>query len=716
MAENYQPITGYAAADVGPREVLEDYSIVEDVVTAGGLYLKVGMICDGVGGVKSGERAAFMTANTTIEVMRNSYDTVVPRMMVEAVKEANRRVFHDSTSGKSTIAMYVIHLDGQTPYGRLYIASVGDSNVFLMRQGGLKRLNTDHNVANEMVLNGQATPEQAYALENAYHITRAIGVSEDVEVDIGFYYNAANREQARQRGKAGIAVEAGDSIFSCSDGLTDAGQDGLPYVREEEFLQHALDQDPQRAAKLFLSYALRRGTHDNVSVALMFVESPERSVSDEGGGRIVGIRTRYAVLGGILLLAISAAAIVAIVSVLGGRVNEQEREIEEVTRVAQATLAQNAANTLTATAYTPTPTNTPTPSPTLTPTPTPTSTPLPPLPPGAAGYLFTNPDEDGLVVQEGEEVTAGEDPLYIAIGNRVEGEHFGYVYFMANTIGQFLRVTDEEIDFFLHNNGDVFLQSKGFARGTEIEVESAPSARFYVYGSCMSIQQVELDILAACYDGTCNYTLSRGGAPQDLEPGQQIRLQLVDNELEVVEQTDIPVADARRYDGIIRRFNAPDAVSGRFSCAGAYVPTPVPTRRATSVPATSTNVPDFDGDGVPDNRDNCREAPGPAGNNGCPQNNPQPTNPPPPTSVPRPSNTPVPPPPPSNTPPPPPPPATNTPPPANTLPPPATNTPEPPPPQPTDTPGLGGGGGDDKGGEGGGGEQGGGEPGGEPGG
>ena len=488
MEQQYQtPIMAHAAADVGPRDVLEDYAVTDQFITAGGLFLQVGIVCDGVGGVKSGERAAYMTAHATIDYMRNSPDTNIPNLMTTAVQQANYQVVNDDTSGKSTIAMMVVHFDGRSPYGRLYVASVGDSNIFLIRQGDLKRLNTDHNVANEMVIKGEATKEYAYSLQNAFHLTRAIGVKPEVEVDTGFYFNAQNRQQAVERGRVGVVLEEGDTIFACSDGLTDAGKDGLPYVREEEFLEHAMEDNAERTAKMYLSYALRRGTHDNVSVALMFVESKQRksAFAGETVTLLRGIPTKYAVAGIFLLLLVFAGVVFALTSILGREASESEAQLKTVTAAFEATMAEETiiAQELTATAiieaaFTPTPSLTPTPSPTS----------LPQLSVGQAGFWFDS-SREAQTVEEGDVLEASE-PIYVSIGDFIEGVRHSYFYFQTGSAGEFSSVEDDEIQFFLHEDSDVFIETEGYlGNGVEIELDAARDALLVVRGSCMAVQQ-----------------------------------------------------------------------------------------------------------------------------------------------------------------------------------------------------------------------------------
>ncbi|PJF39954.1 MAG: hypothetical protein CUN55_13325, partial [Phototrophicales bacterium] len=605
--------TAFAAADIGPREILEDYSVTEEVFTMGGLHLRLAIVCDGVGGAASGERAAFITAQTVIEFIRNSTDTIVPRLLTDAIKEANRKVYNDSTAGKSTIAMIAIHYDG-SPYGRAYIASVGDSGIFLIRDGKVRRLNTEHNVANDMIWEGRATPEQAFALPNAWHLTRAIGVNPDVEPDIGFYYNATNRQEARQRGKAGILLEEGDTIWACSDGLTDSGENGIPYVTDEDFLRHALDDNVERTARMYLTYALRSGTHDNVSIALVFVDSKKRHSTDPNArGRIsMPLIVAFLVL---LLIAIGGSAFF-----FSTQSNEEKGALEEQIVAAEQTQValQRAVEEATQTAiaiqsFTPTPSATFTPSPTFTLTPSP----LPTLEAGNAGYSFAGRNTLPEVVAIGQVVEAQEAPIYVsAFVGEQRSDRFSYYYLFPQSKVRFFDVTDTKVEFYVRLDSDVFIQNQGYVEGTEVELEQLPAARFSARNACMSIQQTEANIAITCFSGTCEYTFERGGDYNLLEPGQTMLVEIEENNELSVREVELDIDEARRYDELLVEFSAPGAVIGK-SCAGVWIPeptaTPTPTATNTRRPPTPTRTPrpatgtddDPDNDGVPTGFDNC---------------------------------------------------------------------------------------------------------------
>jgi protein phosphatase len=131
---------------------------------------------------------------------------------------------------------------------QLLIGHVGDSRAYMLHNGILRRITDDHSLVEELVREGQLTPEQAESHPRRHIVTRALGVDADVEVDLFT-----------------IEVEPGDRVLICSDGLT-------TMVRERD-LERLLrnEPDPQRAAELLIDAANRAGGEDNTSVVVVDV-------------------------------------------------------------------------------------------------------------------------------------------------------------------------------------------------------------------------------------------------------------------------------------------------------------------------------------------------------------------------------------------------------------------------------------------------------------
>ena len=186
-----------AASDVGlVRETNQDALFVDD---------SIAVVADGMGGHAAGEIASAMT----VEALYNGYlERPTIEGLLSAVQIANRHVLSDARTNPerfgmgTTVIIVGLTLDpsGVTTPTLLH---VGDSRAYQLRDGALRQLSSDHSVAEEWVRMGRLTPEEALTHPRRHQLTRAIGVEEDIEIDV-----------------MSLHVQPGDRILLCSDGLS----------------------------------------------------------------------------------------------------------------------------------------------------------------------------------------------------------------------------------------------------------------------------------------------------------------------------------------------------------------------------------------------------------------------------------------------------------------------------------------------------------------
>ena len=124
--------------DPGERELYEDRVKAALVRTASGLEIVIGVVADGVGGQNKGEVAAQEAINALFECIQTSHQTRIQDILVEAANTANRAVRNLNRDGtSSTLAVAAIYNN------TLYIANVGDSRIYLCRNGKLTQLTID---------------------------------------------------------------------------------------------------------------------------------------------------------------------------------------------------------------------------------------------------------------------------------------------------------------------------------------------------------------------------------------------------------------------------------------------------------------------------------------------------------------------------------------------------------------------------------------------
>ena len=256
-------IKGFGITDVGlKREGNED-----TFSTDSGLGLHI--VADGMGGHLAGEVAS----RIAVDMIKKSFESwrlseipqeeifgpsdpslsLVGNYLLGGIRLANRVIYELAATQEkyqgmgTTIAALVTH-------PKLVIsANVGDSRIYLVRNGQIERLSKDHTIVAEQVDMGIMTEDEAETSPMKHILTRNLGSSEQVDAEI-FELVPANR----------------DRFILCSDGMTDLISDDeiLAMVQEEE--------DPETLCKNFVKKALKRGGHDNTTVISLFVSGLEK--------------------------------------------------------------------------------------------------------------------------------------------------------------------------------------------------------------------------------------------------------------------------------------------------------------------------------------------------------------------------------------------------------------------------------------------------------
>ncbi len=259
--------------DVGLKpEGNEDSYSVEDSL---GLYI----VADGMGGHLAGEVASQIAVDLINKsfrrwVERNTPDTdlygtpddtvsLKGNYIVSSIRLANRVVYelameYEQYHGMgSTVTALLV-----TPT-RVIAANVGDSRIYLIRDGHIERLSKDHTIVSEQVEQGAMTEEEAATSPLKHILTRNLGSSEEVEPEV-FELQPSNN----------------DKFILCSDGLTD-------LVSDEELREMCQnEEDPDQLCHRLLDKVLKRGAHDNttiISVFLTGLEGPKQGIMSKIG-------------------------------------------------------------------------------------------------------------------------------------------------------------------------------------------------------------------------------------------------------------------------------------------------------------------------------------------------------------------------------------------------------------------------------------------------
>lgn len=212
-------------------------------------------VCDGMGGHEGGRVAS----TTAIQVLQSLMETAPAdgasvRFLRSIIETAGRAVHalgapddDEHRPGSTCVAL----LFGR---GIQVVAHVGDSRAYRMRDGTFERLTNDHSVVNDWILAGIMSPAQAHDHPDAHRITRALGMSAQVVVDV--------RELPE--------LHKDDYFLLCSDGLTDlVADDEIAHI-----LGDLNQPDLNAKCSALIDLANIRGGHDNVTAVIVRVSQP----------------------------------------------------------------------------------------------------------------------------------------------------------------------------------------------------------------------------------------------------------------------------------------------------------------------------------------------------------------------------------------------------------------------------------------------------------
>ena len=211
------------------------------------------IVCDGMGGAKSGNIASTLAVDVFVQEIRRCYKSSmdqekIDQMLMSAVKLANFTVYDQSLQieefdGMGTTLVAVL-IKGK----KATIINVGDSRAYSIDSDGIHQITKDHSLVQMMVDKGELTPERAKTYPGKNFITRAIGTEPIIISDL-FHRN----------------VVKGDFILLCSDGLSNMMDD------QEILFEVVHGVNKQHCCQRLLNIAQNRGAPDNVTSVLIMI-------------------------------------------------------------------------------------------------------------------------------------------------------------------------------------------------------------------------------------------------------------------------------------------------------------------------------------------------------------------------------------------------------------------------------------------------------------
>jgi serine/threonine protein phosphatase PrpC len=229
---------------------------------------KIGLalVADGMGGYRAGEVASAIAAKAILDVIGSNLHVAQDQrsehsgcalskqavLVRDSILGANRQIFKTATAVPECLGMGTTIVTTLFYNNRVIIAHVGDSRVYRYRDNQLAQVTNDHSLVQELIDRGFGTAEDAEANMSRNIVTRALGIGENVEVDV--------KEEA---------ALPGDIYLLCSDGLNDMVDDKEIRLTLSKYSGNLVG-----TAHELVGLANESGGQDNISVVLARPQAP----------------------------------------------------------------------------------------------------------------------------------------------------------------------------------------------------------------------------------------------------------------------------------------------------------------------------------------------------------------------------------------------------------------------------------------------------------
>ena len=253
-------MVGAMRTDVGCVRSANEDTVIFVAPAEGSPEGKLGylaLVADGMGGHAAGEVASAVAA----EVIRRifySTDVAPPKVLKSAFETANQVIFDRAALEPDLHGMGTTCTAIAIRGDRLWLAHVGDTRAYLMRDGALTQLSDDQTLHAQLVRDGVMTAAEAEQSPGGNIILQALGPRPTISPTIW---------------AEGKPLRRGDILVLCSDGLYD-------LVDDDDIARIISGRDPQDACYELIERALAGGGHDNVSVGVFRIVDSEPKAAD----------------------------------------------------------------------------------------------------------------------------------------------------------------------------------------------------------------------------------------------------------------------------------------------------------------------------------------------------------------------------------------------------------------------------------------------------
>ena len=244
-------IKTFSGTDVGKkRKINQDYVYTSEQPV--GNLENLFIVADGMGGHKAGGFASRFAVETMVEQVRKEEDIRDPfKIFDRAIRTTNKMLMERAAEDRELSGMGTTLVACTIMGNYFYTANVGDSRMYVCNRK-LKQITRDHSLVEDMIRLGEIRPEDAKNHPDKNIITRAIGITKDVQVD---YFDRRIRKN--------------DVILMCTDGLTNMVDD------ETIFRTISSARDPVEITEELIRLANAGGGRDNIGIVVIKGRSSE---------------------------------------------------------------------------------------------------------------------------------------------------------------------------------------------------------------------------------------------------------------------------------------------------------------------------------------------------------------------------------------------------------------------------------------------------------
>lgn len=208
------------------------------------------VVADGMGGHRGGEIASRIAVRTIVAFYSANSEEDRSHALARAFREANKTIIEESAADSTLFGMGTTCTALAIYRGRAYVAHVGDSRAYQLRDGRLTQITRDHSLVGEMVRSGILTDEDARHHPKRNVITKSLGAQDDIAADM----------------PTALDIEPEDVFLLCSDGLT-------TYLSDSAITAVLSEYPPAEACKRLVALANDAGGRDNITVVVVAVRT-----------------------------------------------------------------------------------------------------------------------------------------------------------------------------------------------------------------------------------------------------------------------------------------------------------------------------------------------------------------------------------------------------------------------------------------------------------